>query len=219
MVDELVSRGWVAELPDLYRLKRDDLLTLGKKVEKSTDNLLAAIEDSKRRELWRLIHGLGIPHVGVAAAKDLAGHFRDLRKLAAATMESFIADKESVISGIGETMATAIVRFFAEPRNQSTVEGLLAAGLEPVAPAAAEPGTSAGKMAGKTFVLTGTLPSLSREEATAMIEAAGGKVSGSVSKKTSCVLAGAEAGSKLDKARQLGVPVVDEAEFRRMLAE
>lgn len=219
MVDELVSRGWVAELPDLYRLKREDLLTLGKKVEKSTDNLLAAIEDSKRRELWRLIHGLGIPHVGVAAAKDLAGHFRDLRKLAAATRESFIAEKESVISGIGETMAAAILRFFAEPRNQSIVEGLLGAGLEPVAPAAAEPGTSAGKLAGKTLVLTGTLPSLSREEATAMIEAAGGKVSGSVSKKTSCVLAGAEAGSKLDKARQLGVPVVDEAEFRRMLAE
>jgi DNA ligase (NAD+) len=214
MVDELVTKGWVKGLADIYRLKRDDLLTLGKSVEKSTDNLLAAIEASKKRELWRVIHGLGIPHVGVAAAKDLAAHFRDLEKLVAATTDDFIANKESVISGIGGTMAEAITGFFKEPRNRATVAALLKTGVEPQV--AAKTATSS-LFAGKTFVLTGTLPSMSREEATAKIEAAGGKASGSVSKKTSYVLAGAEAGSKLDKARELGVPVIDEAEFLKMI--
>ncbi len=215
MIDELVEKGWVKELPDLFRLKRDNLLTLGKKVEKSTDNLLAALEVAKRCELWRLIHGLGIPHVGVSAAKDLATHFRDLEKLAAAKVEDFIANKESVISGIGETMAVAITGFFADKRNRALVDGLLEVGLKPVAPEKPVGGSTI--FAGKTFVLTGTLPTMSREEAAAKIEAAAGKVSGSVSKKTSYVLAGAEAGSKLDKAKELGVTVIDEAHFLRML--
>jgi DNA ligase (NAD+) len=198
-------------------LRREDLLTLGKNVEKSTDNLLAAIEASKRCELWRLIHGLGIPHVGVAAAKDLAGHFRDIEKLADAKLEDFVANKQSVISGIGETMARAIVGFFNEPRNRSMVSALLHAGIKPQAPAAKV--VSSSVFAGKTFVLTGTLPTLTRDEAAAKIEAAGGKVSGSVSKKTNYVLAGAEAGSKLAKAQSLGVPVIDEVEFLRLLEE
>ncbi len=214
MVDELVTKGWVKALADIYRLKRDDLLTLGKSVEKSTDNLLAAIEASKRRELWRVIHGLGIPHVGVAAAKDLAAHFRDIDKLSSATTEDFIAKKESVISGIGGTMAEAITGFFKEARNRATVAALLKAGVEPQVPAKT---ATSSRFAGRTFVLTGTLPTMSREDATAKIEAAGGKASGSVSKKTSYVLAGAEAGSKLDKAKELGVPVIDEAEFLRLL--
>lgn len=216
MVDELVGRGWVKELPDIFRLRREDLLMLGKNVEKSADNLLAAIEAGKRTELWRVIHGLGIPHVGVAAAKDLAAHFRDLEKLAEARVEDFIQDKQSVISGIGEVMARAIVGFFNEPRNRALVADLLKAGVQPIAPEKREGGSAL--FAGKTFVLTGTLPTLTRDEATAKIEAAGGKVSGSVSKKTSYVLAGEEAGSKLDKARELGVPVIDEAEFNRMLS-
>ena len=215
MIDELVEKGWVKELPDLFRLKREDLLSLGKKVEKSTDNLLAALEAAKRCELWRLIHGLGIPHVGVSAAKDLAAHFRDLEKLAGAKVEDFIANKESVISGIGETMAVAITGFFSDKRNRALVEGLLEVGLKPVAPEKPVGGSTI--FAGRTFVLTGTLPTLTRDEAAAMIEVAAGKVSGSVSKKTSYVLAGAEAGSKLDKAKELGVPVIDEAEFLRML--
>jgi DNA ligase (NAD+) len=214
MVDELVTKGWVKGLADIYGLKRDDLLTLGKSVEKSTDNLLAAIAASKQRELWRVIHGLGIPHVGVAAAKDLAAHFRDVEKLAGSTTGDFIANKESVISGIGATMAEAITGFFREPRNRATVAALLQAGVEPQVPAKT---ATSSRFAGKTFVLTGTLPSMSREEATAKIEAAGGKASGSVSKKTSYVLAGAEAGSKLEKAKELGVPVIDEAEFMRLL--
>lgn len=217
MIDELVEKGWVKQLPDLFRLKREDLLTLGKSVEKSTDNLLAAIEAAKQCELWRLIHGLGIPHVGVSAAKDLANHFRDIAKLADARMDNFIANKESVISGIGETMATAIIGFFADQQNRALLDGLIAVGLKPVAPE--KPAGGSTIFAGKTFVLTGTLPTMSRDEAGAKIEAAAGKVSGSVSKKTSYVLAGAEAGSKLDKAKELGVPVIDEAEFLRMLNE
>jgi len=214
-IDEFVEKGWVKEIPDLFRLKREDLLTLGKKVEKSTDNLLASIEAAKRTELWRLIHGLGIPHVGVSAAKDLANHFRDLGKLADAKVEDFIANKESVISGIGETMAAAITGFFAEKRNRRLVDELFEVGLRPVAPQKAAGGSTV--FAGKTFVLTGTLPTMTRDEAGAKIESAGGKVSGSVSKKTSYVLAGAEAGSKLDKAKELGVPVIDEAEFVKLL--
>ncbi len=215
MIEELVTRGWVKELPDIYGLRREDLLTLGKSVEKSADNLLAAIETSKRSELWRFIHGLGIPHVGVAAAKDLAGHFRGIEPLMEAKTENFIANKTSVIEGIGETMARAIIGYFNEPRNRAMVTSLLEAGVQPQAPVKLAGGSTV--FAGKTFVLTGTLPHMTREEAAAKIEAAAGKVSGSVSKKTSYVLAGAEAGSKLEKAQSLGVPVIDEAEFLRML--
>ena len=215
MIDELVEKGWVKELPDLFQLKRDDLMTLGKNVGKSTDNLLASLEAAKQCELWRLIHGLGIPHVGVSASKDLAAHFRAIEKLVAVRLEDFIANKESVISGIGETMARAIVGFFEEPKNQTLVVELLRIGVKPQAPT--KPAGASTVLAGKTFVLTGTLPTLARDEAGAKIEAAGGKVSGSVSKKTSYVLAGTEAGSKLDKAKELGVPVINEAELLRML--
>jgi DNA ligase (NAD+) len=217
MVDTLVARGWVKSVADIYRLQRENLLTLGKSVEKSTDNLLAAIEASKRSELWRLVHGLGITHVGVAAAKDLAKHFGSLEALAAAKREDFIREKkQSVIDGIGETMALAIIAHFQKPEQRALVDELRSLGLEPVAPVKAAPVSAV--FTGKTFVLTGTLPTMTRDEAGAKIEAAGGKVSGSVSKKTSYVLAGAEAGSKLDKARELGVPVIDEAELLRLLA-
>jgi DNA ligase (NAD+) len=218
MVDTLVEKGWVRTVADLYRLRdrRDDLLSLGKKVEKSTDKLLAAIETSKRAELWRFIHGLGIAHVGAAAAKDLAARFGTLEALAGAREEDFLREgKESVIEGIGETMAGAILEAFRQPRNRGLVEELRSLGVEPVAPARRAPGGE-GALSGKTLVLTGTLPTLRREEATAMIEAAGGRVSASVSKKTHFVVAGGEAGSKLEKARSLGVPVIDEAELRRL---
>jgi DNA ligase (NAD+) len=216
MVDLLVEKGWVKSIPDVYRLRRDDLLTLGKNVGKSTDNLLAGIEASKTAELWRFLHGLGIPHVGAAAAKDLAAKFRSLEAVASAKYEDFIVDGRSVIEGVGETMALAIVEHFADPRNRETVEGLIAVGVKPRAPEAIAATSSV--FAGKTFVLTGTLPTLTRDEATAKIEAAGGKVSGSVSKKTSYVLAGAEAGSKLEKAQSLGVPILTEEQFLAMLA-
>ena len=209
MVDTLVEKGWVKSITDIYRLKRDDLLTLGKSVEKSTDNLLAAIDASKRVELWRFINGLGITHVGVAAAKDLALKFGSLEALAEAKRDDLLT-----IEGIGETMADAIITYFNEPKNRTLVSRLLTLGVTPIAPARPAGGSA---LAGRTFVLTGTLPTLTREAAAAKIEAAGGKVSGSVSRKTSYVLAGEETGSKLEKAKSLGVSVIDEAEFLRML--
>ena len=216
MVDEVVEKGWVKSVADIYRLRRDDLLTLGKSVEKSTDKLLAAIEASKRAELWRFIHGLGVTHVGAAAAKDLAQKFGSLDALAHAKFEDFIAEKKSVIEGIGETMAQAIMEHFNDPRNRALVSELIELGIQPAAPVKRV--ASSAVFAGKTFVLTGTLPTMSREQAAEKIEAAGGKVSGSVSKKTSYVLAGEDAGSKLEKAKTLGVAVIDAAEFLRMLS-
>ena len=218
MVDALVERGWVKGVEDLYRLRRDDLLTLGKSVEKSTDNLLAAVEASKRAELWRFIHGLGILHVGAAAAKDLAARFGSLEALAEAKADDFIGEgKESLIEGIGETVASAILEHFRQGRNRDAIAELRALGVDP-APPARRIGAREGALAGKTFVLTGTLPRLKREEAAALIEAAGGRVSASVSKKTSYVVAGEEAGSKLEKARGLGIPIIDEAQLRRLAA-
>jgi len=219
MVDTLVEKGWVKGLDDIYRLRprREELLTLGKKVEKSTDNLLAAIEASKHADLWRFIHGLGIAHVGAAAAKDLAASFGSLEALSSAKLEDFIGEKKaSVIEGIGETMARAIIDHFNRPRNRVLVDEWRALGVAPAAPIrkTAAPG---GVFAGKTFVLTGTLPTLTREQAAARIEVAGGKVTGSVSKKTSYVLVGEEPGSKRDKAASLNVPIIGEAEFMRLL--
>ncbi len=216
MVDVLVGKGWVKSVADIYRWRREDLLTLGKNVGKSTEKLLDAIEAGKRAELWRYIHGLGIPHVGVSAAKDLARKFGGLDELAQARYEHFIIDKKSVIEGIGETMAGAVIEHFNDPRNRALVAELSSLGVNPVVPVRNETAAVA-VFAGKTFVLTGTLPTMTREQAAAMIESAGGKVSGSVSKKTSYLLAGDDAGSKLDKARALGVAILDEQEFLRLL--
>jgi DNA ligase (NAD+) len=216
MVDVVVEKGWVRSIPDIYRLKRADLLGLGKSVEKSTDNLLAAIEASKAADLWRFIHGLGIPHVGAAAAKDLAARFGSLEALSESKFDDYVGKgKESLIAGIGKTMADAIIDHFNQPINRTLVRDLARAGVAPKAPAAVKPGT--GPFLGKTFVLTGTLPSMTREEASARIEAAGGKVASSVSKKTSYVLAGSDAGSKLEKARSLGVAVIGEDELLRLI--
>jgi DNA ligase (NAD+) len=216
MVDSLVERGWVRGVADIYGLARDKLLSLGKSVEKSTDNLLAAIEASKRAELWRFIHGLGIPHVGAAASRDLAARFMGLEALTQARHSDFIGAKgESLIAGIGETMADAIIAHFNQPRNRTLVRDLVHGGVSPAVPAAAAPRT--GLFAGRTFVLTGALPSMTRDEASARIEAAGGRVSSGVSKKTDYVLAGSDAGSKLEKALKLGVPVIGEEEFLALL--
>lgn len=209
MVDLLLSRGLIASIPDLYRLKLDDLLPLKKSGEVWAGNLIAAIEASRAADLWRVINGLGIPQVGAAAAKDLARTFRSLAALAEATEPELLR-----IGGFGEKTAAAVRGWFADPENRKLLRDLDAAGVAPKAPE-----VSGSALAGKTFVLTGTLPTLTREDATAKIEAAGGKVSGSVSKKTHYVLAGEEAGSKLEKAKSLGVPVIDEAEFRRLVGE
>ncbi|PTX90666.1 NAD-dependent DNA ligase LigA [Opitutus sp. ER46] len=200
MVDLLLRNGRIASIPDIFRLKVEDLLPLKKSGEVWAGNLIAGIAARRQADLWRVINGLGIPQVGAAAAKDLARTFRSLPGLAGATEAELLR-----IDGFGEKTALAVRRWFADPANRALVDELQAVGLEPTPPAAAS-----SALAGKAFVLTGTLPTLSREEATAKIEAAGGKVSGSVSKKTHYVVAGEEAGSKLEKARALGVPVLDE---------
>jgi DNA ligase (NAD+) len=207
MVDLLLKKGLIKTIPDIFRLKVEDLLPLKKSGEVWARNLIAGIEARRTADLWRVIHGLGIPQVGSAAAKDLARTFRSLEALAEAPEADLVR-----IGGFGEKTANAVRRWFADPDNRALVRDLQAAGIRPEPPAAAS-----NALAGKTFVLTGTLPTLSREAASEKIEAAGGKVSGSVSKKTHYVVAGEDAGSKLEKAKALGVPVLDEAAFLELL--
>jgi DNA ligase (NAD+) len=191
--------------------------------DKSVDNMMAGLEQAKQRELWRAIHALGIPNVGMQTAKDLARHFKSMDALEAAQPGDLLVTKvgkkggvsyESVISGVGIEVSESILSFFSDPNHRDWVKAMRAAGLNLVEAAAA--GGVAG-IAGKTFVLTGTLPTLGRDEARDMIEKAGGKVSGSVSKNTHYVVAGEEAGSKLTKAQELGVAILDEAALRALL--
>lgn len=210
---QLVDRGMVSTPADLYALTFGQLLTLEKFKEKSASNLLEGIAASRSRELWRLINGLGIPNVGEATAKDLAKKFRSL-----AVLETASAEDLATVDGIGEIVAASVADFFLNPENRALCDALVAAGLNTeAAPAGTEDAAPAQIFEGKIFVLTGTLPTLKRDETKALIEACGGKVSGSVSKKTSCVLAGEDAGSKLEKARELGIEIIDENEFRRRL--
>ncbi len=210
VVDQLVERGLVERITDLYDLTPDQLVQLDKFAEKASQNLVGAIDRSRDRELWRLIHGLGIQHIGLAASKDLAAAFGDLDRLAEATEEELAA-----IDGIGEITARSIAAYFSEERNRELVRALREHGVRTRDEGAAA--RREGRLSGKVFVLTGALPALTRQQATEWIEVAGGRVSSSVSKKTDYVLAGEEAGSKLDKARKLGVRVIDETAFRALL--
>jgi DNA ligase (NAD+) len=216
-IDALVERGLVKRVADLYRLRAADLAAAGLGTGKNAERLLAAIERSKRAELWRFINGLGIPQVGPAAARVLARHYGGLAALAATRAEDFAAERPGAVAGIGPATAQAVVAYFGDAANRETVAALLAAGVQPLA-APGAPEEKGGRLAGKVFVLTGTLPGLTREQATARIEAAGGRVSGSVSKSTDYVVAGAEAGAKLAQARTLGVTIIDEAALLRLLA-
>lgn len=210
LVDQLVDGAIVKTPADLYKLGVLALANLERMAEKSAANLLAAIEKSRHTTLNRFIFALGIRNVGEATAKDLARHFGNLDALMAADAASL-----QQVPDVGPVVAASIAQFFGEPHNVEVVEQLRAAGVSwPEGPPAAP---VQGGLVGKTFVLTGTLPTLAREEAKALIEAAGGKVSGSVSKKTDFVVAGEEAGSKLEKARQLGLAIMDEGELRRLL--
>jgi len=206
----LVDSGLVRDVSEIYRLDAEKLLTLPRMAEKSAANVLAAIEASKARGLARLLFGLGIRFVGGQNAAILAGDFGSVDALAAATEEQLLESE-----GIGEQIARSVVLFFAQPPNRAMIERLKAAGVDVTAPKRER--APAGALAGKTLVLTGTLPTLTREQATELIVAAGGKVSGSVSKKTAYVVAGDEAGSKLAKAEQLGVPILDEAGLRDLI--
>ncbi|MEI8292412.1 MAG: NAD-dependent DNA ligase LigA [bacterium] len=209
LVLQLVEVGLLRGIADIYLLQKDALTALERMGEKSASNLLAAVDDSRSRPLWRLLNGLGIPHIGVTSARDLANRFHTLDALASATEETLLS-----IHSIGDIMAAAIHAWFQNKENLALLESLRAAGLnfgEADTPAA----PTDNRLEGTTWVLTGTL-SISREEASEIIRRLGGKVTGSVSKKTTHLLAGDDAGSKLDKARELGVPILDEAAFRQL---
>jgi len=206
----LVERGLVHSPADVYGLNLDTLAGLERMAEKSAANLLAAIEASKATTLARFIFALGIRNVGEATARDLALHFGSLDKLLAVTETDLLAVRD-----VGPIVAQSIVQFFAEPHNLEVVNRLRAAGVH--WPESTGVQQSSGILAGKTLVLTGTLPTLTRDAAKEKIEAAGGKVAGSVSKKTDYVVAGEEAGSKLAKAQELGVTILDEAGLLALL--
>ncbi len=210
LVEQLVDAGWVKTLPDLYRLTLTALTALDRMAEKSAQNVLDAIEKSKQTTLPRFLFGLGIRHVGEATAKDLARHFGGLDAVMNASCEDYLRVRD-----VGPVVAQSLRTFFDQTHNREVVEQLRACGVTWTEGDAQV--QTPQVLAGKTLVLTGTLPTLSRDEAKAKIEAAGGKVSGSVSKKTHWVVAGAEAGSKLDKAQELGVPVLDEEQLLALL--
>jgi DNA ligase (NAD+) len=211
LVEQLVDSGAVKALPDLYRLGFTALAAMDRMAEKSAQNLLTALEASKQTTLPRFVFGLGIRHVGEATAKELARHFGTLDAIMAASEEDLLQ-----VADVGPIVAQSIRTFFEQAHNREVVEQLRACGVrwEEGEPAARAPQV----LAGKTLVLTGTFPTLKRDEAKDLLEAAGAKVAGSVSKKTDYVVAGEDAGSKLEKARELGVAVIDEAGMLALLS-
>ncbi len=223
VAEQLVDLGLVDAPVDALKLNRGEWMMIDGFKEKSVDNMLAGLAQAKQRELWRAIHALGIPNVGTQTAKDLGRHFKSLDALEAARSADLLHTKigkkggvthEAVIPGVGVEVSESILSFFSDPNHRDWVRAMREAGLNLAEAAAA---AAVEGVAGKTFVLTGTLPTLGRDEARDLIEKAGGKVSGSVSKKTDYVVAGEEAGSKLTKAQELGVPVLDEAGLRALL--
>lgn len=209
LVDQLVDRDLVHSPADLYFLTKEQLITLDRFGDKSADNLLHSIITSKQTTFARLIYALGIRNVGEKTAKDLASHFGNIESLKCASLESLLR-----VPDVGPTIADSVIAFFSEPHNNEVITRLVAAGLQFQIQEHRE---SLSLITGKAFVLTGTLPTLTRDAATEMIERLGGKVTGSVSKKTHYVVAGAEAGSKLTKAESLGIPVLDEAGLLNLL--
>ena len=205
----LHEKGLVTSVADLYTLKKEDLISLDRMGDKSADNLLAAIESSKTRGLSRLLFALGIRQIGEKAGEALASAFGDIERFFTLT-----ADELCAVEDVGLITAENVVNYFSHPQTRTLIDALKAAGVEMAMTA---PEQTDDRFAGMTFVLTGTLPTLTRSEAEALIKQYGGKTSSSVSKKTSVVLAGAEAGSKLAKAESLGVRIIDENEFRELL--
>jgi len=208
IVDQMVDLNLVRTPADLYHLGFAALVNMERMGEKSADNLLQSIAQSKKTTLARFIFGLGIRHVGESTAKDLAKHFGGIRALMDAPMDELL-----MVNDVGPVVADSIVSFMSEPHNREVIEQLLVSGIE----FQNEERITTVDLSGKTFVLTGTLPTLSRDQAKEMLEAAGAKVAGSVSQKTSFVVAGSEAGSKLDKATELGIPILDEVTLLKLL--
>ena len=210
LVEQLLERDLVKTPADLYQLQREQLAGMERMAEKSADNLLGAVEASRGRDLARFIFALGIRNVGEQTAKDLARHFGSLDALMRADSVAL-----QQVPDVGPVVAQSMLAFFAEPHNQSVIENLRLAGAWKDGEAQS---TVTGKLTGKTFVLTGTLPTLSREQAKALIEAEGGKVVGSVSRKADFVVAGADPGSKLTKAQELGIRILDQATFHELIS-
>jgi DNA ligase (NAD+) len=210
LVRQLVGQGLVRDVADLYSLKLEEVAGLERMGEKSAKNFVDGVAASKSRDLWRVIYGLGILHVGAGVAKALGRCFASLENVFAASVDQ-LTDCEDV----GEVIARSVVQWHGDKRNRKLLERLRKADIN-FNSELYQPRAQAGPLAGKTFVLTGTLPNLKREEAAAKIEAAGGKVSGSVSKKTDYVVAGEEAGSKLEKAQKLGVKIIGEDELLKL---
>lgn len=210
VLEQLVGERLVSRIDDLYKLDRQQLAALERLGEKSADNLLSAIEESKQADLSRLLFALGIRHIGQKAAKLLAQRFMTMDAVMNATVDEVLS-----IDGFGEIMALSLTQFFALPASRELVERLREAGVNMTC----QLQQTDKRFEGLTFVLTGTLPSMTRDEASALIEQYGGKTSGSVSKKTSVVLAGEDAGSKLTKAQALGIRIISQAEFEQWLAE
>jgi DNA ligase (NAD+) len=210
LVDQLVDGGVIKTLPDVYRLGLMALSNLDRMADKSAQNVLDSLEKSKKTTLARFVYGLGIRQIGEATAKDLAKHFGSMDAIMDASEDQLLQ-----VNDVGPIVASSLRTFFDQPHNREVVEQLRAVGItwEEGAPAMNRP----QPLLGKTFVITGTLPTLGRDEAKDLLESAGAKVSGSVSKKTHYVLAGTDAGSKLEKARELGVEVIDEAQVQAML--
>ena len=211
LVDQLVAKDLVHDVSDLYRLDQAELEELERMGQKSAENLLREIDTSRSLEFWRLLFGLGIRHVGERTAQILAKHFGSVERLEHASQ-----DELERVYEVGPKLAESIYKFFRQTENRGLVKRLRSAGLPMKAEIVEEP-TEGQVLAGKTVVLTGTLDTMTREEATALIEARGGRVTSSVSKKTSFVLAGRDAGSKLEKAQKLGVEILNEQQFRAML--
>jgi DNA ligase (NAD+) len=211
LADQLTGSGVVHDIADIYALDAEKLASVPRMGEKSINKLLEAIEGSKSRGLTRVLTGLGIRFVGEQTAAILAGDFGSVDAISAAGEDDLQRSE-----GIGTEVAASVRLFFEQPANQAMIERLRRAG---VVMAGAKRERGGGRLTGKTFVLTGTLPSLTRDEAAALVVAQGGKVTGSVSRKTDYVIAGDEAGSKLAKARELGIAVLDEEGFRRLLEE
>ena len=211
LVDQLIEKKLVRAIPDIYSLRYDDLVSLERMGPKSSQNLLAEIENSKKRDLSAFVFALGIRHVGERLARTLAGHFGTLDALAAASAEDLIQ-----VEDIGPTVAESIVFFFSQPENAALLRRLKEAGLD-FKSEAKKGGPK--PLAGKTFVLTGTLAKWDRDEAKERIERRGGKVTASVSSKTDYLVAGESPGSKLSNARELGIAILNEEEFLELIGE
>jgi len=214
IIDQLMDHNLLATFDDIFKLKKGDLLALPRFAEKSVDNLINAINERRQISLARFIVGMSIPNVGEETAEDIAEHFGSLDKIRQASL-----DELKNIEGVGEVVAQSIYDWFKQKENQKIVANLLSqlSIKNPENPETKSRGKGASRLQGKTFVLTGTLPTLSRDEAKSLIKQNGGDVSSAVSSQTDYVLAGSEAGSKLIKAEKLGVKIINESEFYQLI--